>query len=254
MTDVGAVRQNNEDNFYCNGTYKEDTEIQTDFYQESISDKEMTLAAVFDGMGGGQNGEEAALLAADELKRYQEDIRLKRCDFEEEALIRHMNAKVCKRAMELSQNMGSTVVLLKIDEGKAQMINVGDSRGYLCRGKHLTCLTTDHTEENRFRELQKEMGTELGEGKREWKHILTQHLGIEEEEFILEPAVSEEIPVEENDIFLLCSDGLTGMVDEEEMMRIVSQEASLEEKAENLKKAALAAGGTDNVTLVLIQI
>ena len=94
----------------------------------------------------------------------------------------------------------------------------------------------------------------MGETKQEWKHILTQYLGIEEEEFILEPAVSEDIPVEEEDMFLLCSDGLTGMVSEEEMVRIMSQRVLPEEKAENLKKAALAAGGKDNVTIVLIQI
>ena len=164
-----------------------------------------------------------------------------------------MNACICQRARELSKNMGSTVVLLKLEKGKAQVINVGDSRGYLCRGKNLTCLSTDHTEENRFLELQKELGMEMGETKQEWKHILTQYLGIEEEEFILEPAVSEDIPVEEEDMFLLCSDGLTGMVSEEEMVRIMSQRVLPEEKAENLKKAALAAGGKDNVTIVLIQ-
>ena len=254
MTDAGTVRQNNEDNFYCNGRYKEDTEKRTDFYVETFTESTMTLAAVFDGMGGGQNGEEAALLAPRELKRYQNEVLSKYPDFDEEEVISRMNACICQRARELSKNMGSTVVLLKLEKGKAQVINVGDSRGYLCRGKNLTCLSTDHTEENRFLELQKELGMEMGETKQEWKHILTQYLGIEEEEFILEPAVSEDIPVEEEDMFLLCSDGLTGMVSEEEMVRIMSQRVLPEEKAENLKKAALAAGGKDNVTIVLIQI
>lgn len=249
FTDVGNVRGNNEDNFYCNGTYKKDTKENYLLFEGDIEDASSVVLAVFDGMGGSQLGEEAALAAVTKLSECAQQDEV----FDTEAVIKEMNYAVCQRMRTVAKSMGSTVVLFYSKEHMVQMANLGDSRGYLFRDGELMQLTEDHTEANSFLKMQRKLGIEVASSLHAMENVLTQYLGVEEEDFVIEPEISKDIIVKPNDIFLLCSDGLSGMLSEEELIDILNKELTLQDKGEKLRNAALQAGGVDNITVVLIE-
>lgn len=161
---------------------------------------------------------------------------------------------MCHMMKKISKGMGSTAVLLNYEFGKVRVTNLGDSRAYLFRNKKLHQLSVDHTTENHMREIQKSMGISKSIEESGMQHALTQHLGIPEEEFLLEPAESEWIPVQKGDLFLLCSDGLTNMVKNDQIAEILGARASLRAKKERLIQEALDNGGKDNITVILLEV
>lgn len=248
MTHVGLVRRNNEDNFYLNGTIRED--IQKTQAQAALeAPAKVFLAAVADGMGGEALGEVASLIAVKTLSC----ARWGQVEAQAEKQLQQANEKVCEEIRKnQGRRIGSTLVCLYIDEQKAKVCNLGDSRAYLLRGDELTCLTTDHTRAMQMVEMgiltQDEAKTHPA------RNELTRHLGIFEEEMIIEPEFTGEIELKENDVFLLCSDGLTDMLPEDEILHYLQQAASPKAKADVLIQAALAAGGKDNVTALVVQV
>lgn len=251
ITDVGKVRSNNEDNFYCNGLYKSNKDEKSCFYNLEYSDN--IMLAIFDGMGGNSYGEEASLEGVKSLEKYMTENNM---EIEEQTffdIVEFINKNICERGKKLGAKIGSTVVMLYICKGAANVVNIGDSRAYLYRAGKLKQLTTDHTEADLFMKLQKELGVSYGMPQKSMKNILTQHLGIDEEEFILEPSIADKMSVKKHDIYLLCSDGLTGMISDEKIIDILSQNTSLEVKRNMLKSEAIFAGGNDNITLILLE-
>lgn len=253
-THIGKVRDNNEDNFYCAGTYKKKLDQNNFQYSCKKSFDDFLVLGVFDGMGGMQSGEKASYITSVVLDRYIKLIRGKRISFDGIYIIREINRQICSAAKRHSNDMGSTVVLLTYEKGTVRCYNLGDSRAYMYRKGKLLQLSVDHTAENHMKEIRKSLG--ISEDKRPLagKNILTQHLGIEEEEFLLEPAMSEEVQIQKHDIYLLCSDGLTNMVSDERISDILSRAATLEEKRCYLVNEALKNGGKDNITVVLVEI
>ena len=148
-THTGRVRSNNEDNFYLLGRYREDVEKGEDEAVCRAADRRF-LAAVADGMGGEEQGEKASLMAVKALKP---------CTFEEikaEAVsaIDKANREICEEIEGRGgRRMGSTLVSLYMDEGKAVCCNVGDSRAYLLREGRLSQLSVDHNKAGRMVEL-----------------------------------------------------------------------------------------------------
>ena len=132
--------------------------------------------------------------------------------------------------------MGSTVAALYIDKNTAVCCNLGDSRVYLLREGHLRQMSTETARKGSI------------------KHRLTQHLGIFSDEFVIEPFISENIELQDNDLFLLCSDGLTDMLGDKEIKEILEQELDPKSTSETLVNAALNNGGIDNVTALVIQV
>lgn len=84
------------------------------------------------------------------------------------------------------------------------------------------------------------------------RHVLTQFIGIPRDEMIVEPAIAEPIELEHGDVLLLCSDGLTDMLSDEELYRELGRHKSAEEKARALVEKALAAGGRDNISVIVV--
>lgn len=247
-THVGRIRTNNEDNFYLQKHIRRDVNQGSAFCGGTWKDRSF-LAAVADGMGGEDSGEIASLLAVQALSP---------CRFEEmegtaRASIDRANEKICEEIEKNSgRRMGSTLAALYIDGGQARCCNIGDSRAYLLREGKLLQLSVDHNKAKRMVEL----GALTPEqaARHPSRHELTQHLGIFQEEMLIQPAFSAPVRLQAGDMFLLCSDGLTDMVSEADISARLVFGGAPEEQAESLVQQALAGGGRDNVTVIVIQV
>lgn len=253
LTDIGMVRTNNEDNFFCNGIYKKDVFMPGYVFEEKGDAGKLSVFAVFDGMGGADCGELASLTAAETLNRYFAEITAKERIFSGEEAILYMNAAVCVEMEKRQADMGSTAVVLSVQAGFVQVANVGDSRAYLYRDNVLEQISVDHTERGSLQRLRREFGLMQEEdGIPDMKNVLTQHLGVSEEDFILEPYISGMSSLYEGDIYLLCSDGLSGMVSDESIQEVLENSCNTTQKAQQLREMALSVGGKDNITLLLL--
>lgn len=205
------------------------------------------LYAVADGMGGHAAGELAANLALDTLTHTYLEGRGSPPERLAEA-VQAANLAVIRHAVGESVGMGTTLLAILIDQGAALVAHVGDSRAYLLRDNELLRLTEDHSwvaEQVRLGFLSEEEARE-----HQWKSVVNNALGGEER-------VRLELfglPVKAGDRLLICSDGLSGVVPEVELLRFLSRRDTPETVARLLVNAANDAGGPDNITAVLIDI
>ena len=245
-TDVGKVRKNNEDNFYLNRNYKRVPEDLTYAKKDMIYSG--GVFAVCDGMGGEEHGEKASLLAVETLKEFEENDVNKTID----EYINMANKKICNLITENNgARSGTTIALIYIKDGYANCCNIGDSRIYLIRNKKIRQLSEDHT---RCMQMVK-MGilTKKQAMHHRDRHILTQYIGIFPDELIIQAYKSKPIKIQSNDIFLICSDGLTDMLSDDEIVCVFNTDMPAKVYADSLIKAALEKGGKDNVTVGVIK-
>lgn len=245
-THVGKIRKNNEDNYFLNGIYKTDCSenIRND---ESEDQKARNIYAVCDGVGGEDAGELAALLAVEMLPEYESKDILN--------YIKEANEGICNAIREHNgTRMGTTLALLAIEDRTAEIYNIGDSRIYLFRTGSLQQLSKDHTKVQMMIDAGMLEQCEARNSKQ--RHIITQHLGIFPQEFIISPYIVRNIPVVAGDIFILCSDGLTDMMDDSEIIKVLTNNADdCPEKIVNeLISGSLDKGGKDNVTVVVVKV
>jgi protein phosphatase len=203
------------------------------------------MFAVADGVGGGPGGEVAARLAIDALAagiataRTLGDLRTLAADASESVY----DAGAADAALT---GMATTLTAgLFLDDGRLAVVHAGDSRAYRIRDGVLECLTEDHALVAQL--LADGLITSEQADKHPLRNMLTRALGRDRDTdfdaFAVEPAPG--------DVFLFCTDGLTNMVDEDAIASIVSRSVSLDAAAMDLVRAANAAGGRDNVTVVL---
>jgi serine/threonine protein phosphatase PrpC len=227
ITDAGRRRRRNEDAYVL----------------------EPPLFAVADGMGGAQAGEVASRLAVDAFREFHEADEL---EPEERlsAIIQEANRRIYERAREDTQasGMGTTVTAALVGEESISVGHVGDSRAYRLRGGRLEQLTDDHS-----------LVADLVRGGR----LTPEEADVHPQRSVITRALGTDIEVdidaftfeaEPGDVVLLCSDGLTTMVTDEEIVAIVGEAKSLERAAKQLVKAANRRGGEDNVTVVLFAL
>lgn len=200
------------------------------------------LFAVADGMGGAQAGEVASKLAAGAVKEHDADV---------ESLIQEANRRVHQRSLEdpNTTGMGTTLTVAAVEDGVVSIGHVGDSRAYLVRDGNLEQLTEDHSLVGELMRTGKLSPEEAGSHPQ--RSMITRALGtdpnVDVDIFSVEPRVG--------DLFLLCSDGLTSMVDDREILRLVGeQRGDLENLVKALIKAANKGGGEDNITVVAFEI
>lgn len=240
---IGRIRRSNEDNLFFAGHY---LEAEHDHTEHPLLDHRVIpavwTASVFDGMGGENYGELASFTAAEHMAsspmRWRDHFR----PGEEylSALAQALNsAVVCAQQQMQTQRMGTTMVSLMLHSGNAYICNLGDSRAYCLRSGDLVQLSVDH------------VAPRLARPGR--KPPLTQHLGIDPEEMIIEPHIAVQ-KYHRGDWYLLCSDGLTDMVTEEEIARILSDAENAASCAEALIASALEHGGRDNITVIAVRI
>lgn len=247
-TDVGMKRSGNQDNF---GIYE--------------MGENATLLVVCDGMGGVSGGERASRLALDAFystvrgvcEPKIKDGRLDASSFRipmllEEAL-GDANTAVYNEAKanpEL-EGMGTTLVALFFCDGTAYSLNVGDSRLYGITEGKATQITRDHS----YVQMLIDMGRLTPEEAKDnpQKNIITRAVGTSEG---LEADIApvDSTLLSEGSYFLLCSDGLSNMLSDEEIAAIACGDGTLEEKAAKLVENANENGGLDNITVVLAQI
>ena len=243
FSDPGLVRQENEDSFMDVG--------QDGCY------------LVSDGMGGGSDGEIASQIVvetiSDSIEGTASDSPGSRKYAVQQAILRaNRTIREYSQVHNYAQ-MGATLVLLLLDPwypGKALLCHVGDSRIYRFRNGTLRQLTNDHT-----------VGAELAlslakKGSRQdgaimadhtnspLSHVLTRSIGVSENVL----PEWDETTIEPNDLLLLCSDGVTTMLKDDEIQRIFLENASTEGKKSALSERVLAAGARDNFTMILCQV
>lgn len=248
MCHVGRIRKNNEDNYYCNGKVRQDlNKPVANAHAQGSSQK--ALFAVADGMGGGANGELASAITVSCLQPATISQAHSCC----QASIIAANESVCNHIRQTGcGSMGSTLAALYLDDDTAIACNIGDSRIYLYRNQSLCLLSKDHTNA----QMLVDMGALTPEQARTHpgRRMLRQHIGIFKEEFTLSPSYTEPIALQQGDIFLLCSDGLTDMLTDEQISHILQRNCSAKELAQILIQQALDQGGKDNVTALVVKI
>lgn len=229
---TGLVRAGNEDNYCCAGTYPPMVHGDIPLFEGTVSPGRKAAFAVFDGMGGEQYGEAASFLAAKEFADTSGS------EPDEAALCRQMNRRILEFAdRNHAGGCGTTAVTLSFGEEAVHGFNLGDSRCYRYSGRTLTALSTDHA-----------VASPVTRRSR-----LTQCLGIPEEEFLLEPKLyrADYLP---GDLYLLCSDGLTGPVSPVKIESVLSGSGSLRDKLNALRSLAFQRGAEDNITMILFEI
>ena len=242
VSDVGMIRKKNEDNFIFHGRYNEKAEDHMEC-ENHICITEPVLYGVFDGMGGEAYGEVASSLMAATCQKYP--LHTGHLKEDAIALCQNGNELVVREEKQRGLSMGSTASMLLFDE-TVVACNVGDSPIYLYRDGVLRAIYEEQTE----KKLYEEMGLQEILKKKK-KYRLTQHIGMPEEGLQILPYL-EEIEIQDGDVFLICSDGLTDMVEEAVMKETLSTIDA--ESARKLVNHALENGGHDNVTVILIQV
>lgn len=243
LTDVGRQRQHNEDTFLV---------------EEGVS-----LYLVADGMGGHAAGEIASKIAAESISEFVRhtidddgtwphayDEQFSRPTNRLTAAMKIANTRVLEamRKDARLRGMGTTVVAALIDGDMASVAHVGDSRAYRVRDSKISRVTNDHSWV--FEQVQAGMLTEEEAETHPLRNVITRALGGA---MTVVPDASES-ELREGDLLLLCSDGLTGMVSDDNILEILLDHSDdLKVACEKLVEKANEGGGVDNVTVVLVR-
>jgi len=239
----GRVRENNEDNFYVNGVILPQDIANCLFSLDGIAGAP-SVFAVCDGMGGEDDGEVASRLAVKTLAAVQKQLTdsPEQINVEVQSYIKKADHAI--RMASAGKRSGTTLALAVVSDCGTQCFNLGDSRIYCLRDNHFSQVTNDHTvgAEQRKNKLS------LGEsGSR--SHRLTRCLGIGKLQ------MAEEYPfIPGTCRLLLCSDGLSDMLSDDELMETLSSAEPLADVTDSLLEQALERGGRDNVTIVVADI
>ncbi len=242
-TDPGKKRKNNEDSF--------------------LRDDGLGLYAVADGIGGHEGGEVASRIAMDTLREVMPGLLKGKdvtppfslsLDVEPKiSALRYAITQSNKKILQTASinpaltGMGTTITAVLLCHGTAFIAHVGDSRAYLLRSGQCDQITNDHSfvaEQIRAGKLTSEQAKTST-----YRHIITRAVGIDQEVAVDHASIA----VKEDDTLLLCTDGLTEMVDDGEICAILRGSAP-EAAAENLIRRANEQGGVDNITVVVLKI
>ena len=236
-TDIGKVRDHNEDSYTALGGKESPPGVDA-------------LLVVADGMGGHAAGEVASLMAVQHIEEHFKSGDFSSTDEKDlEEPLRELLGDVNRAVLTAGQDpdkrgMGTTCTLVIIKGHQLYYSHVGDSRAYLLRGGELTQITTDHS----WVEEAVATGTMTREEARVHpsRNIVTRAIGLDAEMKV----DTDQLSLQRGDLVLLCSDGLNSMIPDEDILKTL-QESSTDTVCANLIKAANDAGGHDNTSVVI---
>jgi serine/threonine protein phosphatase PrpC len=238
-TDVGLVRQNNEDNYYL--------------------DEAMGLFVVADGMGGHASGEVASKMTVDIIRDcfkgpgkdkplqvgpYRKDLSAVTNRLASAIRLANMAVYEASTSHGELQGMGTTVAAAQIAGNRLSLAHIGDSRIYLIRAGNIEQLTDDHSVV--YEQIKRELITKEDAVRSEMRNILTRALGTTDDVEV----DLEEMSLASGDMLILCSDGLTGMVDDDAILAVATAGVDPAAVCKELIAMANANGGKDNITVV----
>lgn len=235
-TDIGSCRSENQDN-----------------YRAARLPDDTVWAVVCDGMGGVASGQLAAQIATDTMESCFESGLKNLPKGQERAFLMHCvtqaNRAIYDQAQAHPENkgMGTTAVCCLVRHDTLHVAHVGDSRAYLCREGQISQLTRDHSMVQELVEAGR-LTTEEAENYPH-KNLITKALGVE-------PGVRADyssMPAQPGDVILMCSDGLSGVVPDGQLLAII-QHNPFFTVPRRLVEQALQAGGQDNITALLIEV
>ena len=235
LTDIGRVRENNEDCFFIDGEKK--------------------LYVVADGMGGHNAGEIASRTTVEILRRHFSNntiASMNKNPHETRNAMLNSFEIVNDTVMDLAENdpelqgMGCTLVLSFVSGTTLHTCHVGDARCYVLSGGKLSQVTNDHTT---LVEMKEAAGDDKDFSETTHnRHVVTRVIGYP----FPEPPEYNSTAINEGDRVLLCSDGLWSMIDEEQIIRSLTDFPTPEEAVENMVEKANEAGGNDNITALAV--
>lgn len=237
----GLKRTCNQDNLYYQGrTLPQEHSKARNFRVSKWDSGELLSFGVFDGMGGEQYGELASFIAAtsaqsilkaEKRRQIPSDLLYEIC--------KNANEEIWKKTMELqAQRIGTTMAFVMLQYNTIWCCNVGDSRIYRLRDGELTQMSMDHVAVNPEHP--------------ERKPALSMHLGMGPMEIFPNPYMINET-IKSQDLYLICSDGITDMIGLSEIRQIIGG-SNIRKCVTNLLKEVLNGGGLDNATMILIKV
>ena len=249
-SNVGNARGNNEDNVYFNGDYITPRNISRPFAIKTGEYTDVNIFAVFDGMGRNNTGSFASLVAASKLDNLADRISFDPDATPDDAVLEYMqetNELIRDQRRETGGvRTASTMALLIIEHGNAHVYNVGDSRVYLYRDKQLVKLSRDHVAV----EGQKSVAL-TEEGIRHGR--ITKFLGMNSREGKMEPYRAKPFKVKKGDKFLVCSDGVTDQLDEDEITVCLAKRKDPFGHTNELMALSMSDDSDDNVSAVVVE-
>ncbi|HEY8361967.1 MAG TPA: Stp1/IreP family PP2C-type Ser/Thr phosphatase [Tissierellaceae bacterium] len=236
VSDIGKAREKNQDAYFAS------------------NDLSLPLYMVADGMGGHNAGEIASTMAMNIIKKNFFEKRNLLTNKETifkiiKESIEEANTKIYLKSLENEdcKGMGTTITLAYIFNNEIYIGHVGDSRAYLIRNGNITQITEDHSFVNELVKIGSITKEEAVNHPK--KHMITRAVGsssVIEMDLIVKS-------YEENDILLLCSDGLSNMLKEFEISQVFDSENDIQKACETLAQMANQKGGHDNITVVAIK-
>ena len=239
-TDIGRVRDHNEDNIFIPA--------------------EFPLAVVSDGMGGHACGEVASTIAVETVSGYYQQtagevsptwpFRMPQLAIERDRMtvaIKLANTRIHETGVNdpSKKGMGCTVDAVYFTQGRIYVGHVGDSRVYRIRGGQISQVTEDHSLLNDYIKMKRLTPEEIANFPH--KNVIVRALGMKE---TVKVDTRLDIP-QPGDVYILCSDGLSGMVSDPQIQQVLQNQTDLEKACAQLIDLANANGGNDNVTCVL---
>jgi len=248
MTDVGIVRTNNEDTFLI-ADLSRGEESDRAWHEAPVSEKGVLLA-VSDGMGGAAAGEIASAMAVGSLRQWLGE---EHAGVGTQVLIKEAVEEANRNVFSAAQDderrgMGATLTAVLIRGPIAHIAEVGDSRAYLIRGGRIRQVTRDQS----YVQLLVEQGVVTREQaeRSPYRNVILQAMGQRGDVVV----ALGRLEMRAKDVFLLCSDGLSGKVSAEEMRDVVAGSTDFPEAATRLVAIANDRGGHDNITVVLAEV
>ncbi len=232
LTDVGRKRESNQDYVFT-----------SDIPIAALP----CLYIIADGMGGHLAGEFASKFSVDTVVNFISESQQSDPEDLFDGALHFANDEVIRLSEENEayRGMGTTIIAVTIIDEKLYISNVGDSRLYLV-GDHMRQITNDHSLVGEM--VRSGSITEEDARKHPNRNVITRAIGAEKTLLV----DHEELQILEDDLILMCTDGLTSMLSDEELERILCRAGAIEDKVTALVEAANEAGGRDNISVILI--